>query len=219
MRVRHLAVACAFLVAAYAHANSPFLPPIVTITAPTGTVYSSSWPVSAPITVRIQTPAGEEIGDVANVNVTVNAVATLAANLNPWFHPGNLCNPGALPVGVTCTSANADDGTITVPLSVLIPGSYIIAASATYKGQDGSFSETVSFLTLSVEYPAPPAVANAYLNTPALKPNLTGKQRGCIVSMIAERHAKLSAYGAKGGPYNEAMIQNDVSNFLSQCPK
>jgi hypothetical protein len=219
MRVRHFAVACALLVAVYAHASSPFLPPIVTITAPTGTVFSSSWPVSAPITVRIQTPEGEEIGDVTNVSVSVNAAATVANNLNPWAHPSNLCNAGTLPVGVTCTSANVDDGSITVPFSVDIPGSYIIAASAKYRGQDGSFSETVSFLTLSVEYPAPPSVANAYLNTPALKPLMTGKQRGCVVSMIALKHAQLSAYGPKGGPYNEAMIQNDASNFLSQCPK
>jgi hypothetical protein len=204
-----IALASAVLTSLSAHAA---LPPTVEIISPTGTVYTSSWPASVPISTRLRTQEGE-IGALTQFNVLVNNVSITGGNLNP-FTQSNTC---ALAAPITCTTASATDGTVTVPFSVAAPGSYTITATAKYRNADGTDAETVNFIELLVEYPAPPSVANAYLNTPTMKALMGAKQRGCVISKIAEQHAKLSSYGPKGGPYNEAMIQNDASNFLSQC--
>jgi hypothetical protein len=70
---------------------------------------------------------------------------------------------------------------------------------------------------LSVEYPAPPAIANAYINSTSTLKNLFGKKRGCIINEIAQRHGQQEAYGAKPGPYNEALVQSDVLFFGASC--
>lgn len=71
---------------------------------------------------------------------------------------------------------------------------------------------------LSAEYPAPPAVANAYINAGAGGLQLTGKQRGCVISKIAEQHGKFQYYGAKDGPYDTPLIHSAVGNFATVCP-
>ncbi len=210
MKFVQMAVASAALAVLCAHAA---LPPTVEIISPTGTVYTSSWPANVPISTRVRMQEGE-LASLTQFNVLVNNVSITGGNLNP-FTQSNTC---ALALPITCTTASATEGTVNVPYSVATPGSYTITATARYRNADGTDAETVSFLELLVEYPAPPAVANAYLNTPAMKLLMGAKQRGCVISKIAEQHAKWSSYGPKGGPYNEAMIQNDASNFLSQCP-
>ena len=71
---------------------------------------------------------------------------------------------------------------------------------------------------VSVEYPAPPAVANAYLNATYTKQQLNAKRRGCIVSQIADNHAKDSKYGPKGGPHNTDEIEDDAEYYFLNCP-
>jgi hypothetical protein len=73
---------------------------------------------------------------------------------------------------------------------------------------------------LAVEYPAPPAVANAYINSDPTYKAAPGKKRGCIISKVAEKHAKWSddpyvGYGPKGGPYIEEAIEADVDYYMS----
>jgi hypothetical protein len=78
--------------------------------------------------------------------------------------------------------------------------------------------EIVQVAQLSAEYPAPPAVANAYINS---KPRnwVTSTQRGCIIKVIAEQHGQYSAFGPKGGPYNVPLIQATVDSVASSCPR
>jgi hypothetical protein len=216
MKFTKIAAASAAFAALYAYAApEPPMPPIVEITSPTtATVFSSSWPVSVPITTRITMQEGE-IGRVTQFNIKVNNAVVLD-NTNPYKQGDNTCNLSAL---YSCTSVSPVAGTITAPFSVSAPGVYTIVASARYQNDIGSDAETLTYMELAVEYPAPPAVANAFLNSPLMKPLMTAGQRGCVISKIAENHAKLSAYGPKGGPYNQTSIQNDASNFLSQCPR
>jgi hypothetical protein len=73
---------------------------------------------------------------------------------------------------------------------------------------------------LAVEYPAPPAVANAYINSDPTYKSAPGKKRGCIISKVAEKHAKWSddpyyGYGPKGGPYDEEAIMQDVDIYYA----
>jgi hypothetical protein len=65
---------------------------------------------------------------------------------------------------------------------------------------------------VQVEYKAPPAIANEYIK--ANLGRLTNSQRGCVISYIAEQHAKFSAYGPKGGPYNVGQVQDDVNALI-----
>lgn len=70
---------------------------------------------------------------------------------------------------------------------------------------------------LNAEYPAPPAVANAYIkDNPAVL--ASKKQHGCVISQIADEHAKYSTFRPKGGPYNTEMIEAYVVVFASTCP-
>lgn len=104
--------------------------------------------------------------------------------------------------------------------NVAKPGSYSLVVTAYHGKDDGTESAVVQFLALDVEHPAPPAVANAYINeTPAYK-SASGKKRGCVISKIAENHAKESKYGNKGGPYLQAGIVADVDELYGNgtCP-
>jgi hypothetical protein len=54
--------------------------------------------------------------------------------------------------------------------------------------------------TISMEWKAPPAFANEYINdTQNYRDNASGGVRGCIISQIAHHHAKEEKYGPKGG--------------------
>ncbi|MDH4583803.1 hypothetical protein E8F20_18270 [Pseudomonas sp. BN415] len=104
--------------------------------------------------------------------------------------------------------------------SVPGPGTYSLVATATHGRDDGFESAIVEFLMLAVEFPAPPAVANTYINGIPDYKSASGKKRGCVISKIAENHAKDSKYGPKGGPYSEPMITADVDEYYANgaCP-
>jgi hypothetical protein len=67
---------------------------------------------------------------------------------------------------------------------------------------------------VQVEYIAPPAIANRYIREEGIK--LNGRQRGCIISHIADQHAKLNAYspdGNRGGPFRADWVEQDVETL------
>ncbi len=125
--------------------------------------------------------------------------------------------------GFVCELLTHDTSTqqasLTVPWTVGGVGDYTIVLTATYRGETGVDTEVVTVAQLSAEFPAPPSVANAYINSGADGLKLSGKQRGCVISKIAERHAKESPYyyGPKGGPYVEDLIKGDVRTFAGVC--
>lgn len=97
--------------------------------------------------------------------------------------------------------------------TVTEPGEYMLNVAVKHGGDYGLDDVTVEFLMLSVEYPAPPAVANAYLNSlTGLKKQLNGKVRGCIISNIAHDHT-LQVFGPKGGPYKIEEIKEAVRDY------
>jgi hypothetical protein len=92
----------------------------------------------------------------------------------------------------------------------------VIEIVARHQGAEGSDEETVLVGVVSASYPAPPAIANAYINSTNLKSSAP-KVRGCVLNQIAAKHANGQQYGAAPGPYNEAAIQADVVTFWPSC--
>lgn len=191
-------------------------PPTVNITSPTGTIYSGSFPYTQPVTTQITMNAGE-LGDLTQFRVEIDG-REISGNLNPYTNPGNLCTTALTTNGNTCSFTSTTSGTIAVPWTVPAAGMYTITVSAGYLNALGVNTEQVTVLNSNVEYPAPPSVANAYINSTGYRTTLSGKQRGCVISKIAEKHAKLSGYGVKGGPYNISSIEFDVGSFAGSCP-
>jgi len=192
---------------------------IVSPTAAGGTLFLGSFPTTVPVNYTVTMNGGSELKSLVNLNVLVNGVSLYGSDsgLNA-FGNGNVCTGTASTSPNTCSTTDAYNATLSVPWTVNGVGTYTILVAAKYRGADGIDQETVTVAQMSAEYPAPPAVANAYLrNHPALR--LSGKQHGCVISKIAEQHAHYSAYGPKGGPYVTAAIQAAVDSFASSCPR
>jgi hypothetical protein len=200
--------------------------PTVTITSPTAaaTVYSATFPFTQSIafTVHHDDVQGQprNISDVRNLEVLIDGVTIAGADVEePWKKanaPG--CNLKGDPFAAPYTGCVVEDdytGKGTINWSVPAPGTYAITVRVKHASETGEDVESVQFALLNAEFPAPPAVANAYINA-NLKAG-SAKVRGCVIAKIAEKHAKESAYGPKGGPYNTSWIQDDVSSFWAQC--
>lgn len=201
-----------------AYADSGATPPTLNITSPTGTVYSAVFPYTQPVTTQITMTSGL-LGSLTQFNVMIDSSTVTGGNLNPYAENTNLCNTAVTTDGKSCTSDGSTIGTITVPWTVATIGTYTITVVARYRNAEGTDSEQVTVANSTAEYPAPPAVANGYINSSTWRTSLTGKQRGCVISKIAEKHAKDPiGYGPKGGPYNLNLIQYDVGSFAGFCP-
>lgn len=179
--------------------------PVVEITAPAdGTVqYVSSFPVSVP--VEVQFSLFNTTGNCIN-----NAVNLLEVTATPDGGSPSVIYSEDPNLGNTCPS------TINFNWSVGAAGAYTLELTATHGNDDGTDTVSVEYIlqTVSVEYPAPPAIANAYINAnPDLK-KLQAKRRGCIISQIAQKHGQLEYYGPKPGPYDEGLIESDVNSLL-----
>lgn len=155
-------------------------------------------------------------------DVKVNGSSILpggSAVQNPFTNQ-SACDPVMNSNNLTCSSNGATSADVTVPWTINAAGSYTISARIIHQGnQEGEDEETVTVQLIVAEYPAPPAVANAYINS---LPSASRKQfisgvRGCVISAIAEAHAKDEKYGPKGGPYDEAQIQVDVQALSPTC--
>lgn len=216
MTVRHpgatraaLALSCAtaiLLSSGAALADQPTL----TILEPTGTVYLASFPAVVPVSFRVNHTG---IDEVNVLNVEVDGVSIIGEGVGNPFHGGTCENTNKNLAFNSCNVDSASQATVGLNWSVPVPGSYSLTVSVKHRGLEGEDLEEVQFLTLNAEYPAPPAVANKYMNA---NPPKT-KVRGCVISAIAELHAKDSYYGPKGGPYNDALIRADVDEFRGVC--
>lgn len=192
--------------------------PVVSITSPSGTVYSASFPFTLPVSFNV---THHEVKNLAVLDIQVNGTSILSNGDpigNPFSGPGNTnaCSSSmVLPNISACNVADDDHASATAPWSVQAPGTYTVAVSIKHRNDVGEDEEEVLISQISAEYPAPPAVANAYINA-NLKSG-SAKVRGCVISKIADNHAKDSKYGSKGGPYDRTLIEDDVLGYWPAC--
>lgn len=215
-----LAVAAMLSTAAQAD-NGPA--PTLNITSPSGTIFLASFPATVTIQYSVAMNGSGELKNLQNLNVLVNNASLYGAanGVNAFSNANNSlndCTGVAAMSPNTCNRTDAYNATLTVPWVITGPGNYAVVISGKYQGDVGIDSETITVATVAAEYPAPPAVANAFINSGGAWP-MTGKQRGCVISKIADQHAHYSAYGPKGGPYDEAAIRAAVLSFISACPR
>jgi len=217
MNIRSLSAVCSLaLVAAVstAHADAPVVtvspdPVIVQPGATFATVFFNA--VHAPL------------ADTNALKVWHGAdLSSELADVGNPFHNGTCTNVLAETVFASCTINTADDADVAFKLPITGPGTYNVRIQLRHGGQgieteNGEVSVALEEVVI-VEHPAPPAVANAHINA-IYKNAIKAKQRGCVISYIAENHAQLSYYGDKGGPYDTDLIKADVSDALTTLCK
>lgn len=197
--------------------------PSINITAPTGTVFVSSFPYAATITMTI---THNELKGLNVLEVLVDDVS-LSGVIGSPFDNSNNCSGGGTPPWSNCSTNGSDQATVSFPWSVPGPGTYTVGVRTRHQGNEGVDEEDVVFNLVAVEYPAPPAIANAYLKLTYGK--LGAKRHGCVLSAIANQHAHDSAFGPKGGPYckngvgevpgcTKAVHQEVEALLTSSCP-
>jgi hypothetical protein len=200
--------------------------PTVTINSPTAanTVFSATFPFAQPIAFTVYhggvLGTERDITDVKDLEVLINGTAIIGSAVAvPWKSGGSVgCNLGGTPVAApytACATPDPNTGTGTINWTVPNPGTYTITVRVKHASDTGEDEESVMFALLTAEYPAPPAVANAYIKSTLGR--LAAKVHGCVISSIAEKHAKDSAYGPRGGPYNQGWIEGDVNAFRIAC--
>jgi hypothetical protein len=202
--------------------------PIVEITEPTAenTVFSDTFPFTQPISFSLeattrkqgQTDVNAELKDLGVLDIQVDQV-TIFNNGEPIGSPftnDNLCHSSLISNSSSCEVTDSENASVTVPWSVPAPGEYVISVSVKIQSDEGEDVETVLVELLNAEFPAPPAVANAYLRT---NPTVLVHKRhqGCVISGIAEQHAKYETFGPKGGPYKTDLIEAWVVSLASDC--
>lgn len=203
-----------------AHAQSvPATPPTITILSPTSaaTLFSATFPFTQTVSFKVghvETLAKVQVLDVSVNNATIINGGTPLGNP---FDNDSLCVSALTTAPNTCVNASAYEATVGVPWTIGAPGTYSLLVSAKYRSAEGLDEETILVTQANVEYPAPPAVANAYINGDVYLKSLAGKKRGCIISKVAEQHAQYSSYGPKGGPYDEGAIRAATLSFASIC--
>jgi hypothetical protein len=146
-----------------------------TNTAPTGPLYVSSFPYSAPITFSIyhgpstDSPSTtSELKNVGVLDVLVNGTSLFGQPIGNPFGNTNTCSSDmVLPKVSNCAVQNANNATVTVPWSIPGPGSYVLLVSAKHQNDVGDDTETLQVFVVTAGYPAPPAIANAYINANA----------------------------------------------------
>ena len=174
--------------------------PDINITSPTtGTnLFFSSFPATASVTFTVQ---HTNLSDLNALDIKVDEVSIFGgAKGNPF--PSNLCSSTQMipAAGITsCTTVGTTNANATASWTIPEPGTYAIVASVKHQGAtDTDTEENIVVQLVNVEYPAPPAGANAYINAEYGKA-IGPKLRGCIISKIADYHARASLYGPKGG--------------------
>ena len=200
--------------------------PVINITAPTGSLYVSQFPYSAPITFTVyhgpstSSPSTtSELKNISVLQVLVNGTPLIdfggGSPLGNPFDNSNQCSNQMTPAnGVSnCSAADANNASITVPWTISGPGSYVLLVSTKHRSDVGSDEETVQVFVVTAGYPAPPSVANAYINGNAGLKSGAAKVRGCVLNEIAREHGQNNKYGPNGGPYNNPLIYRDVFAF------
>ena len=193
-----------------AYANAPTVTILSPVTGNTIFAVPADFPIIVPVSFRVthvdpgnNPPAtAKDMRDVSQVKVSISqtapssvAYADIAVLDHPWKNGSSVgCNP-ANPAAVTSCG--------------------VTAKHASDVGQDEETGIVIAEEVVNVEWPAPPAIANAYINANYKK--LAATQRGCIIRKITERdHLRL--YNERPGPYNNIAIQTDVELFRANCP-
>jgi len=201
--------------------------PTVTITSPTtGTTIYGSFPYLLPLTFQITHEDQGDLNSIKSLTITAQKAGdptptTILDGVKPFAGNNTCASP--VPAGIVSCAVSPDGMTGTLGVNWLVPsaGTYTFVVSASHGNADGSDTIEVIFdlQTVSVEYPAPPAIANAYINglSSTLRKQFTAGVRGCVISQIAELHGKQEYYGDKPGPYNVAKVQADVKTFSQGC--
>ena len=189
--------------------------PTINVMSPANgsTIFATTWPFSTNLTFTIShTP----LSDLNVLDVRVDGTSILPGGVpigNPFDSGG--CRPPAWPSPLACSTADANNATITVPWSVAL-GTHTISFTVRHGGQGVELEEVeVTVVLVNAEYPAPPAIANAYINQ--TYKSVAPKRRGCVISQIAEYHAKDQRYNAPPGPYDVPLVQADVDTLISSC--
>jgi hypothetical protein len=204
-----LALVVALGVAQQAYADAPSL----TINSPTGTVYVAQFPTLQQLNVTL---THNQLRHLAVLELAVNGVSLTPSPIGNPFDNANQCKYPNMAVTSSCSTNGLDQAVISVPWTVPAPGNYVITASVKHQGDEGEVSETVTFSLVAVEYPAPPAIANAYINQ-TYGGRGSARVRGCVINQIAALHAQYERYGPKGGPYDNATVYADVTAFWRPC--
>lgn len=199
------------------------VPPTINITGPTGTVVVSSFPFSTNITMQISHPDGLDKLQVFDVQTSqISPISTpyaLVTHIGNPFDQNGACSNQMIPSNqISGCLVNAGVATVSVMWQVPGPGTYSVQVTLKYEGAEGSDTQEATFiLLLAVEYPAPPAIANAYINsTPSLK-KAAPTVRGCVINQIAQLEAQTQKYNPHPGPYNIPLVQSDVLAFWPAC--
>jgi hypothetical protein len=191
----------------------------MTIVSPTGTIFVTGPGAVVPIMLTAQ---HDPLGVLTQFDVQVDGVSIIGGQVNPFTGGAtpNLCTAALTAVSAACATNGLDQAAVTVNWTVqTVPSSYTLFVKSRHQSLDGTDEEEVLVQVLDIEYPAPPAVANAFINSQssAIRKQFSSGIRGCVISQIAEGHAKLEAYGPKGGPYDVPHIQSDVKAFSCSC--
>lgn len=188
--------------------------PTVIITAPTGIVTVGAFPYNASIGITLQ---HAPLSGLNVFDVRVNGESLFGDPVGNPFDGSNQCRATIHAVTSLCTTNSSDTANVMVPWQVGEAGSYNVTVVVRHSGDEGEDEEVVQFQLLSVEHTAPPALANAYINSSSALKSAYGKKRGCIVSEIAKQHGQNERYGDKPGPYNEALVHADVEYYGAIC--
>jgi hypothetical protein len=222
MRNIYASAALVLAIAGSAFANEPQ----ITITSPTGALYVNQFPFSAPITFSIyhgpSTTSPSTTSELKNVHVlqvSVNGTPLVdfsdGGPLGKPFDSNNQCS-NQMNIGngiLNCSASDANNATVTVPWTISGPGSYVLLVSVKHKNEVGEDTETVQVYVVTAGYPAPPSIANAYINSVAALKSGAAKIRGCVLNEIAREHGQNNKYGPQGGPYNDPLVRHDVFVF------
>jgi len=194
--------------------------PVINIVSPTGTIFVSGAGAVVPIQLTV---AHSPLSILTQFDVQVDGTSILpGGQVNPFTAGAtpNKCTTDLINASAACSTNDLDLAAVTVNWTVpVVPKTYTVFAKSRHQNLDGTDTEEVIVQLLDIEYPAPPAVANAYINSlpSSLRRLFTSSVRGCVISQIAEAHAQLSKYGPKGGPYDVPLIQSDVRTFSVGC--
>lgn len=227
MRRIHTIAAFVLASAASAFANEPQ----ITITSPSGALYVNQFPYSAPITFSVyhgpstSTPStNSELKNINVLQVSVNGTALADFSRggplgNPFDNDNHCSNQMTTANGIlNCSATDANNATVTVPWTISAPGSYVLLVSVKHRNEIGEDTQTVQVFVVTAGYPAPPAIANAYINSVSALKAGSSKVRGCILNEIAREHGQNNKYGPNGGPYNEPLVRHDTFVFwTSTC--
>jgi hypothetical protein len=203
-------------------ANDPVMPEITVIDPADGAtlIASTGFPFVTTLKFQIKHPTLETL-NVLDVKVSDTSILGVAIG-NPFEESGGTrtCRAVAFPSPRTCTVfADNQTAEVTVPWSIPSVGTYTIAFTVRDGGQAIELEDVTVNVVISAEYPAPPSIANAYIK--AAYGKLNSKAHGCVISKVAERHAKESGfetgYGPKGGPYDTDKVHADVDVWKGVC--